>query len=663
MTGIKLILTGAHVQAEVSGDLTSGMVGVPVTIEYDGAWEGLTKNLVCRCGRPYYPPDRDNTWIIPEIGTSATVAPEAMQADMHLYLGIEGCSSDGTLVMPTHWVDCGPILPGARTVSARSAEPTQPIWTRLKEDIARLQADALTEEYVEATIDERLRAGLADITQTLDSAVLCEPQTLKPTQKAQARTNIGAVEEIPAYVREEAERVAAAVHARQRADTISFIVCADLHYTDPANAAPNPYALHQQAAMTHMGQAMGLIREKVHIDFTAMLGDMFWDSGETAEEARTGIRFANSCLYAGSAGIPQFRTRGNHDNGPGIGANFSAAEIFANIGVFNSGAVYGDRTAGYCYRDFEAQKIRVICLNSSESGGCLFSADQVAWLANVLDLSEKGSDWHSILLSHHPLDWGLSGGVSPISTVGNAKGIICAIHGHIHNFKVDAVTGTSVTRIGVPNAGHGRENQYGETYGVNWGEDTTYSKWPGTAKDTAFCVFTIDPAEKMIYADHYGAGYSRAVPFSGPGYTNLVPTATAELNGTAIYNGIGYQDNAYVSTDGFGSADGYVAVGFLPLNKTDVIYVRGAEITQEDKVRLYVSTEGGPLKFACKAPSVSGGYFADTAGTQRFTFEQLGDLYYRLTPIQDQVDSFMYYRISLRGTGENLVITHNEPIG
>lgn len=747
MTSIKLTLTGAHALAEVNGVLTSGMVGIPVTIEYDDAWQGLTKNLVCRCGRPHYPPDKASTWIIPEIGTSAAVAPEAMQPDMYLYLGVEGYSSDGSLVMPTNWVECGIILPGAQTVAARSAEPTQPIWARLKSDIAQLKENTVTGNQVTATIKAYLQDNppdLSDITRKLDSAVLCTTQELTAAQQTQVRTNIGVPEDIPDYVKAEAERVAAVVHSRQHADTISFIACADLHYSDPGNAVPHPHAAYHQAAMAHMGQAMKLIRERVHIDFAAMLGDMFWDSSETPAEAQAAVRFVNSCLYDSTAGIPQFRTRGNHDNGSGIGANFSVSRIFSNIGAFNNGAAYGHRSAGYCYRDFEEQKLRVICLNSSETGGCLFSADQVTWLASVLDLSEKGSGWRSLILSHHPLDWGLSGGASPIATVNHAEGIICSIHGHIHNFKVDTITGTSVPRISVPNAGYGRENQYGTTYGVNWGEDTTYSKVPGTAADTSFCVFTIDLAEQVIYADHYGAGYSRVIAYHthysitntltnvttsnsqtsvGAGkayaavltaddgysidsvsvtmggtditssaysdgqiaitavtgdivitaaageipveeitYTNLVPTATAAWNGTEIYNGIGYKDGAYVSTDSFGSAEGYVAVGFLALNNTDVIYTKGAEIVSEDKVRLYVTSITGGVKYACKSPSLSGGYFADTAGTQRFTIEQLGDLYYRLTPVQSANDASMYYRISLKGTGANLVITHNEPI-
>ena len=42
MTSIKLIVTGASARAEVDGLLTSGMVGVPVSVTYDSAWDVLT---------------------------------------------------------------------------------------------------------------------------------------------------------------------------------------------------------------------------------------------------------------------------------------------------------------------------------------------------------------------------------------------------------------------------------------------------------------------------------------------------------------------------------------------------------------------------------------------------------------------------------------------
>ena len=47
LTSIKLIVHGAKARAEVQGVLTAGMVGIPVTIEFDKSWNGLSKNLVC----------------------------------------------------------------------------------------------------------------------------------------------------------------------------------------------------------------------------------------------------------------------------------------------------------------------------------------------------------------------------------------------------------------------------------------------------------------------------------------------------------------------------------------------------------------------------------------------------------------------------------------
>ena len=72
MTSIKLEVTGAT----VTGPLTSGMVGIPVTIQYDETWEGLTKNLVCRCGLK--DSDGGETRTILNVDKTAVVAHEVM---------------------------------------------------------------------------------------------------------------------------------------------------------------------------------------------------------------------------------------------------------------------------------------------------------------------------------------------------------------------------------------------------------------------------------------------------------------------------------------------------------------------------------------------------------------------------------------------------------
>lgn len=465
---------------------------------------------------------------------------------------------------------------------------------------------------------------------------------------------------IPDYVRTEAERLAAVVQSRQNADTLTFIAASDFHYSTTVSTAAQ-----QKESLTHMGQAMSLLREMVQIDFTVGLGDMVWDSGETVEQALAAMRFVSGCLY--DSGIEHLRARGNHDCLYSNDTGLTDAQIFANIGAWNRGAVYdpANRLGGYCYKDFDSVKIRVICLNSCETdtGGCLFSAAQVNWLSSALDLTEKGDDWRSIILSHHPLDWGRDGGGNPITAINNAKGVIAAFHGHLHNYKVDTITGTSKKRIAIPNACVGRENEYTTAYNITWGESTKYSKTAGTANDTAFCVITIDRKANKIYADRYGAGYDRVVDYvddggAASGYTNLVPTSQA-ADSTDPYNGIGYKNGVYLSSSGGDSTDDTcVATGYIPYtwNTGNVIYVKGAQVTTASHVRIYgYSTKGSaPLGAASCSGATMDTYF---------TVEELeSGNYYKLTPKSSNATGVVYLRLSLIGTGENLVVTVNEPI-
>lgn len=142
-----LTVTGAQACATVTGTLTSGMVGIPVTIQYDQEWDGLTKNLVCRCGRGE-PDSGDEQRAILNIGETATVAHEVMKADLYLYLGVEGYSPDGKLVIPTRWAECGLIQNGATTGANLSADPTLSVWNQLQAQIEQIKGNQYTEEQV-----------------------------------------------------------------------------------------------------------------------------------------------------------------------------------------------------------------------------------------------------------------------------------------------------------------------------------------------------------------------------------------------------------------------------------------------------------------------------------------------------------------------------------
>ena len=144
MTRIEMTIAGAKAWASVTGALTSGMVGIPVTIQYDEEWNGLTKNLLCRCGREGS--DRGEQRTILNAGTAATVAHEVMKSGMHLFLGVEGYTPDGRLVIPTTWADCGEILCGANSGEDAAADPTPPIWNQLQTEIIQIKGNAVTKE-------------------------------------------------------------------------------------------------------------------------------------------------------------------------------------------------------------------------------------------------------------------------------------------------------------------------------------------------------------------------------------------------------------------------------------------------------------------------------------------------------------------------------------
>lgn len=182
------MVTGAEAQASVSGPLTSGMVGIPVTIEYDGAWDGLTKNLMCRCSVRIS--DSGEIRSILNVGETATVAHEVMQANMHLHLGIEGFSADGKLVIPTIWAYCGKIEYGANTCDDPSTDPELSVWNQLQIEMEQTKEYVLTPEqavniqsYAQtaAQAAQEAREAAEEAKQTVESGLYYIPSVSQPT--------------------------------------------------------------------------------------------------------------------------------------------------------------------------------------------------------------------------------------------------------------------------------------------------------------------------------------------------------------------------------------------------------------------------------------------------------------------------------------------------
>lgn len=565
---------------------------------------------------------------------------------------------------------------------------------------------------------------------------------------------------VASYVAEEAERVAAVVQGHQNENTISFLACSDIHYSESVSTAAQ-----QAQSLLHCTQGMGLLRKLAHMDFGAMLGDMIWDGGESAADAMAAMRKVNRNLADAFGNLPGFYARGNHDCLYSDDTGLTDEQIFANVGARNTGAVYdsANRLGGYCYRDFESQKLRVICINTCENSAGEFAVSdtQISWLGKALDLSALGDGWQSIVLGHHPPDW-VSSSSSLVQTLAAASGLLCVFHGHVHGFKSAMIPGTAIKRIAIPNACFGRENEYGQNgttenaEGTEFGESTTYSKTASDAKDTSFCVVTIDPVKQYVYADHYGAGYDRVISLtedaqvftvtnnltkvttnnaateategtsyneeltfaSGYGltsitvtmggedvtdsafyggririgsvtgdivvtakaealagnFTNLVPTS-GDFDGDGVFNTTGYRDGCYVSSVSpylSESTDGSVTSGLMEysaygadgttLYQPPTIYIRGVAFdTANTHNRVGMFDQDLTCKYCPWSDYL----------LEQFEVEELGLLYYKLTPRMNDSGqnliaamSVYCYHIAVTGNGigANLIVTLDEPI-
>lgn len=223
--------------------------------------------------------------------------------------------------------------------------------------------------------------------------------------------------------------------------------------------------------------------------------------------------------------------------------------LFSVFGKYCEGAVYGSEIYGYCYRDFDDKKLRVICLNTSEGDSLNASYEcspaQLLWFAQTLKSVGAKTGWNVIVLGHYPLDYvGMHDATAVVKAYVNGSSItvngtavnfsgsnnakfIANFHGHTHCFKVARLNELNVStkkateydawRVGIPNSGFYRNNhQEGpNAYGLYFEEETTYDKVNDGVNDTAFVVNVITPSEEVIHSFCYGAGYDRAIGYAG----------------------------------------------------------------------------------------------------------------------------------------------------
>lgn len=375
--------------------------------------------------------------------------------------------------------------------------------------------------------------------------------------------------DIPDYVKAEALAVAEKVKAVLKSDSIVFLAVSDFHH---AGEQVDGWQTNINAGNLHACMALKALAYVLpEIDFACMLGDITFGSKTTTEALlKSQIAEINSWLDEAYKGIPQFRTVGNHDTGEYstlVGADY----LYSVIGKYCEGAVYGSTEYGYCYRDFADKKLRVICLNTCEgettggsSASYICSPAQRLWFAQTLyDVGSKSdaASWSVLVLAHYPLDYG---GTYPMSNIvkayveggsttengtavnfngHNAAKFVANVHGHTHCFRVDKLysvansvgTAFDAWKVAMPNACFYRNNASASAtfWGITYGEDVTYDKTAGTAKDTAFTVNVLTPSEQVIHSFCYGAGRDRTIGYAATVYRNITNSLSHVSNSNA----------------------------------------------------------------------------------------------------------------------------------
>lgn len=154
-------------------------------------------------------------------------------------------------------------------------------------------------------------------------------------------------------------------------------------------------------------------------------------------------------------------------------------------------------------------------------------------------------------------------------------------------------------------------------------------------------------------------------------YTNVLKTAEA-FDSTDPYNGTGYKNGVYMSgsspyegTDEACMMTGYIPYTIPATGLPEAIYIKGSatwESNNHARIRFFIN------KISYVEPNIQ-----STGISSYYTVEELGENYIKLTPVasgdtsaivaaNSDVTSTMYIRMSLVGTGDDLIITIGEPI-
>lgn len=202
-------------------------------------------------------------------------------------------------------------------------------------------------------------------------------------------------------------------YAEQGANTLTFAMMSDIHVF--TTSIPTVKNVEAASAWSKL----------VNHDFVVLGGDLIDDSRHPDKQTALSLMDTVLEMTEKHAACPVYAVKGNHDTNELAGANawrITDKEFYLHANargekhnmVTDAENPYG----GYYYVDFPRQKIRMVCLNTSETypdvniydesvGDANFrwigakSANQLEWVANTA-LQNLAEGWAVMMVSHIP---------------------------------------------------------------------------------------------------------------------------------------------------------------------------------------------------------------------------------------------------------------------
>lgn len=204
----------------------------------------------------------------------------------------------------------------------------------------------------------------------------------------------------------------------------------------------------------------------------------------------------------------------------------------------------------------------------------------------------------------------------------------------------------------------------------------------GTITEQCLDVFTVNRKTGIVNATRIGVGDDRyfkykdvseeegdegeETPTEPTGVTNQIPLSLASVDGSEIYNGVGYKNGVYLSGEDGAITEGtdanIVTSGYIPYVTTsssgEVIYSKGVVIdTSVSHNRMVFWSPDN-----AKNPLIIGNTLLGTF----FKIEKLEDKYYKLTPYASTISNnrgvLSHIRLSASGKGEDWIVSIGTPI-